>query len=141
MLSSLVQASIEMLALDCVGVLALRHGQGGAGLLQRLGVERPGVFAQLGRVWMGAVVGARVGLGKGWRGRSTSTGVETLVRGTNRVSGRGRGRNSRVEKVRVQAVASAYPPIAQTEKTFRLPIDYYQVKFCKLCFCFCFCFF
>ncbi|XP_024359405.1 protein ACCUMULATION AND REPLICATION OF CHLOROPLASTS 6, chloroplastic [Physcomitrium patens] len=116
-----------MLALDCVGVLALRHGQGGAGLLQRLGVERPGVFAQLGRVWMGAVVGARVGLGKGWRGRSTSTGVETLVRGTNRVSGRGRGRNSRVEKVRVQAVASAYPPIAQTEKTFRLPIDYYQI--------------
>lgn len=31
-------------------------------------------------------------------------------------------------KFRIHAVASAYPPIAQTEKTFRLPIDYYQVS-------------
>ncbi len=30
-------------------------------------------------------------------------------------------------KQRIQAVAAAYPPIAKTEKTFRLPIDYYQV--------------
>ncbi|KAH9535774.1 hypothetical protein CY35_17G071200 [Sphagnum magellanicum] len=30
-------------------------------------------------------------------------------------------------KQRIQAVAAAYPPIAKTEKTFRLPIDYYQI--------------
>lgn len=34
---------------------------------------------------------------------------------------------SREEKNRIRAVASAYPPVAKTERTFRLPIDYYQV--------------
>lgn len=48
---------------------------------------------------MGVVVGVRVGFGKGWCGRLMSIGVEIFVRGINRVSGRGRGRNSRVEKV------------------------------------------
>lgn len=68
---------------------------------------------------LGSVVGVRMAPRRGWRGRSQlRIGVGTPRRGKQ-------------EKLhRVQAVASAYPPIAQTEKTFRLPIDYYQVRFC-----------
>lgn len=122
--SSIARSSVTVRAMESCGAgLALRHSQGWAVVRCGDSVAR-GVLgddvAQLGRVRVGVQMAP-------WCGRSQlRIGVERPGRG----SGRGRGRRSGSfdEKFRVQAVASAYPPIAQTEKTFRLPIDYYQVK-------------
>jgi hypothetical protein len=94
-----------MLAMECGGLLALRQGGAAVPGQRSSGHE----FAQLGRV---RVVPPIVRSGR----TQLRIGVEAPRAGSGQ------------EKFRVHAVASAYPPIAQTEKTFRLPIDYYQVR-------------
>ena len=116
---------VKMLAVECVGLLGLRHSQGGAAVPPCFvgGVEGD-EFARLGRV--------RVVPRRG-RCEGSQSRIEVCVVGSGSERGRGRGRAAGKgrwgDKCLVQAVASAYPPIAQTEKTFRLPIDYYQVSF------------
>lgn len=104
---------VKMLAVECGGLLGLRHSQGGAAVLR---CGRGDEFAPLGSV--------RVVV-RGWRARR----IEVCVVESGSDKGRGRARSRGGNKFCVRAVASAYPPIAQTEKTFRLPIDYYQVCF------------
>jgi hypothetical protein len=99
---------VRMLAAECGGLLGVRHRQGGAAVPRCGGGDE---VVQLGRV--------RAAPGGAWR-----KGRIVVESG----SGRGEGRGGGAGRLRVQAVASAYPPIAQTEKTFRLPIDYYQVR-------------
>lgn len=100
--------------MECGALFALHGGAAPPQQQQRRGVERcDGLrddFAQLGRVRVGVLNMAPCGRSQ------LRVGVD--------IPGRS---SSGTEKFRVQAVASAYPPIAQTEKTFRLPIDYYQI--------------
>ncbi|KAG0557218.1 hypothetical protein KC19_11G111200 [Ceratodon purpureus] len=99
---------VKMQALELGSLL----GQGGAAGLRcgRGGAD------EFGRV--------QVRVGKWCAGSKRRIVVESRsARGSG--SGRGGGRGG--ERFLVQAVASAYPPIAQIERTFRLPIDYYQI--------------
>ena len=112
-----------MLAMECGGLLGVRQSQGGAAVGgQRGGGGGWAEVAQLlqrGDAAGRARVGVRVAPGVGSGRTQLRVGVETRRRGREQA------------KFRVRAVASAYPPIAQTEKTFRLPIDYYQVPCCS----------
>lgn len=107
---------VAMEYLSCGGLAGLRHSQGGDAVPGNcVAVESRGGCGVRGETAFG-----RVKIAGGCCARRIRAGMVE--------NGKENGRGRRREQFCVRAVASAYPPLAQAEKTFRLPIDYYQVS-------------